>query len=142
MTPIFTFVPFGPFSLYCASWLVTIFPTNGFPSTLTILSPAIIPALSAGPLLITFCTRMVSSRIVNSIPTPENDPFRSSFAACTSFALIYTECGSSSARILGIAASARESRFTLSTYLSSIICNRFVSLLLPEFIIFRRLPEK
>ena len=83
-----TFVSFGPFSRRMASSLVTILPTKGLPSMLTTLSPASNPALSAGAFFITFCTCSVSSRMLNSIPTPENEPFSSSLAACMSLAVM------------------------------------------------------
>ena len=52
--PIFTLESLGPLSLCCASSLVTLSPTKGLLSMLTILSPARIPAFSAGPFFITF----------------------------------------------------------------------------------------
>ena len=102
-TPIFTFSVLRTFQFVHGFFLGNLLPTNVLPSTLTILSPAKTPALSAGPFLITFWTCMVSWRIVNSTPIPEKELFSSSFVFCTSLALIYTECGSSSARICGIA---------------------------------------
>ena len=60
MIPNFTLVSLGPLRRRMASWLVTFLPTKVSPSTLTILSPAMSPALSAGPLPMTFCTLMVS----------------------------------------------------------------------------------
>ena len=80
--------------------------------------------------------------MTNSTPIPENDPFRSSFVFCTSAALMYTECGSRSDRICGIAISTSESMFTASTYWSSMMCSRLFSLLLPELMMLSLLPEK
>ena len=100
------------------------------------------PARSAGPFLTTFCTWMVSLRMVNSMPTPEKEPFSSSLAACTSLALMYTECGSSSASICGMAFSTSPFMLTVSTYWSSIMCSRLLSLLLLELMMLSLLPEK
>ena len=87
LIPSLTLVPFSPRSRFITALLVIFSPVAVESSIMMILSPARMPTFSLGPPGMTSTTPMVSLTIMNWMPMPLKEPFRSSVEAFRSSAL-------------------------------------------------------
>ena len=83
-----TLVPFGPRSRFIISSFDIFTPAIAVSFTAIMRSPACIPTFSEGPFVTVCITIRVSSCILNCTPIPSKLPFKDSFMAFVSRAVV------------------------------------------------------